>query len=221
MSKTKASNTEPTIEEQLIEMEAEHKLKLETRRRELILREELFKATGLRFMVCIHTGKKESTSIWIENSRFNLRGDEFNPFVIAKYYKGLKKVLGRPKAHVMRFASKDPIKTFAPGYFEVDNNTSEIVHSHPQTLSLCFTFHSDVTVKFKMLWHNGYITENKCYGYFEAKPHNKVDKMGKSYYWVSGFEYIHYYGHHMVTYCPSASDSKRFMKLLTEGDLKR
>lgn len=191
---------------------------VERKIRELTIKEQLNELTGLDFMVLIHSGKNESISIWIDNDQFG-REPKFDRFKIKEYYNSIC-TLFTPVCKPLTFASSKEIENFAPAKIEFDNNTSEIVFYHPQTVKISFYFDGNITVSFKLLVNsNPFSNDILGTSYFELKPYNKVQKMGKNLYYLDMFGKVRMSGNAYQHYCEYHEQLEEFMSVVFYGHI--
>lgn len=208
-----------TLKQQLADLKKEQSKEYDKKVRELTIKDQFKRLTGLSFSVCVHNWKKsESISIWIENDRFN-NENAFSRFKIKEYYEAICKEF-TPQNTALTFASKEPLETFAPAKLSFDNNVSEIVFDHPPTVNIHFTFKGDITVSFKMsvnrhnkIFSNDILGENV----FELTETGRTRKPKKQIYYLDMFGKCRYYGHQYVNYCESPEDLEEFMSVIFFG----
>lgn len=211
-------NNDKTLQEQIESLKMQSQKDVERKVRELTIKEEIQKVTGLEFMVLIHSGKTESISIWIDNDRFGPA--KFDRFEMKKYYDAICTIY-KPECKNITFASSKEIENFAPVKLEFENNTSEIVFDHPQTVKFAFYFEGNITVSFKCPVNSmNRVFSNDILGVssFELKPYNK-NKMRKTLYFLDMFGKVNMYGNDYYIYCEYQEQLEEFMSVVFYGHI--
>lgn len=199
-----------TLEAKIADLRADNKKEMDRKIKELELKEEFLKLTGLNFMVCVHSEK--SVSVWIENNQWD--SSKFNRADIKKYYDAICTKF-KPENAVLTFAAKAPLQTFAPVTISFSNLTEEIVWDLQQTVSIEFTFKNGVHVSFKMLTSSKPFENIASISY---SPNNRLKKAKyKDVYFLSGYGRIQYTGHNHVSYCRDEDERKDFMDVVFYG----
>lgn len=207
-----------SLNEQIEALKDQNQKDVERKIIELTIKEQLFAVTGLEFMVLIHSGKNESTSIWLTNDQYS--SDKFKRFELKKYYDAICKVF-KPVCKNLTFASAKEIENFAPVKIEFDNNTAEIVFYHPQTVNFSFYFEGNITVSFKMpVNSHNRVFSNDILGIssFSLKPENK-NQMNKTLYYLDMFGKVRMYGNGYQHYCEYPEQLEEFMSVVFYGHI--
>jgi len=206
-----------TLQSKIEALQAQNQKDVERKIRELTIKEQMSELTGLDFMVLIHSGKNESTSIWVENSRYDSAA-KFDRTKIKEYYDKICTVF-TPVCKQLTFASSKTIENFAPAKLEFENNTSEIVFYHEQTVKFAFHFEGNITVTFKMPFINdGSVIDKNLTGvfYFDLKPGRK-NPMTKKCYYLNKYGRVNMYGNNYYAYCVAPEWVKEFMNVIFYG----
>ncbi len=205
-----------SLDVQFAELENQSKKDLERKMKELTIKDKLKKLTGLNFMVLIHSGKNESTSIWVENSKY---GKTFERNEIKKYSDSIC-TLFTPTNKPLTFATSKEIENFAPVKISIENSISELCYYHDQTVSLQFTFDGNINLTFKDVVFNMFNEDIVHTNYIDLKPGRKNPMTKKAYslqYNICGK--VNMYGDNFYHYCKSAEELPQFMNIVFTGNI--
>jgi hypothetical protein len=202
------------FDQKMAELKAENEKELNRKIKELHIKEQLLQATGLDFMMCVHSEK--SISIWIENDQYN-NYSKFDRMKIKQYYEGLCTIFTPTNANVK--VSGGEYKNEAPVKFEFINHFSEITFNHQQRVKISFAFNDGIKVDFVLPSPPHYKTFDEnliSYKYAELKPGRK-NPMAKHCFYMVGFERVNMYGNDFYIYCKQPEQVETFLNVAFFG----